>query len=114
MQDVKQTAEDLKDYTYPQKGEFITKMMAARNDLNQQLIKISAKIDRGYAVKAEAQPKLDALRTQVAQLDAIMDKTMIASEGTWDQVKIEAQSAYETTKQAVQDVGQWVDAQVNS
>src|ERR1700690_2203757 len=68
--ETKQVASDMKDYTFAQKAEFVKAMQAQVTTLNQDLDKLSAKIDSSSdAIKAEAKPKLQALRDQAATLN---------------------------------------------
>src|SRR5580693_1314436 len=56
-----QAAADMKDYTYAQKDEFVKAMQAQLTTLNQDLDKLSAKIESSSdAVKVEAKPKFQA------------------------------------------------------
>ena len=58
-----QAASDMKDYTYAEKADFVKYMQGQLTTLNSDLDKLSAKIDSSSdAVKAEAKPKLQALR----------------------------------------------------
>src|SRR5271170_3338983 len=64
-----QAAQDMKDYTFAQKAEFVKTMQGQLDALNKDLDQLSAKIDSSSdAVKAEAKPKLQVLRDQAAQL----------------------------------------------
>ena len=66
--ETKQAAQDMKDYTFAQKAEFVKTMQGQLDTLNKDLDQLSAKIDSSSdAVKAEAKPKLQALRDQAAQ-----------------------------------------------
>ena len=57
--DLKQTASDLKDYTYTQKDEFVKTMQTQMTNLDSDLDKLSATVDSSSdAVKADAKPKL--------------------------------------------------------
>ena len=54
-------AQDMKDYTFAQKAEFVAKMQGQLDALNKDLDQLSAKIESSSdAVKAEAKPKLQA------------------------------------------------------
>ena len=65
-----QAAQDMKDYTFAQKAEFVKTMQGQLDALNKDLDQLSAKIDSSSdAVKAEAKPKLQALRDQIAKLN---------------------------------------------
>ena len=68
--ETKQDAQDMKDYTFAQKDEFVKAMQTQLTALNKDLDTLSAKIDSSSdAVKAEAKPKLQALRDQAAKLN---------------------------------------------
>ena len=57
--ETKQAAQDMKDYTFAQKEEFVKTMQVQLDTLNKDLDQLSAKIDSSSdAVKAEAKPKL--------------------------------------------------------
>ena len=61
--ETKQAAQDMKDYTFAEKAEFVKTMQDQLTALNQDLDKLSAKIDSSSdAIKAEAKPKLQVLR----------------------------------------------------
>lgn len=105
--------QDLKDYTYAQKTEFVTKMQAQLDALNKDLDQLSAKIERSSdAVKAEAKPKLQALRDQSAESAEQLDKVRNATESTWDSVKATSQKAFDSAKDGFQQARQWVSDKI--
>jgi chromosome segregation ATPase len=111
--ETKQAAQDMKDYTFAQKAEFVTAMQAQIDALNKDLEQLSTKIDSSSdAVKAEAKPKLQALRDQVAQLNQQLDKAKNATESTWDEVKSGFQKAYDSTKDGFNQARQWVSDKI--
>src|SRR5277367_5105943 len=68
--ETKQAAQDMKSYTFAQKDEFVKAMQIQLTALNEDLDKLSAKIDGSSdAIKAEAKPKLQAFRDQAAQMN---------------------------------------------
>ena len=78
----------MKDYTFAQKDEFVKAMQVQLDALNKDLDQLSAKIDSSSdAVKAEAKPKLQALRDQAAQLNKQLGEAKNATESSWDSVK---------------------------
>jgi hypothetical protein len=114
-QDTAQAAQDLKDYTYTQKDAFVQKMQVVRDELNQELTELSAKMDHASAdAKTAAQPKLDALKAQIAALDVELDKAKNSTEATWADVKTGAQTALDKTTAAFEEAGQWIDKQFSS
>src|SRR5438045_3866889 len=69
------TARDMKDYAFAQKAEFVTKMQGQLDALNKDLDQLSAKIETSSdAIKADAKPRLQALRDQSAELTKQLDK----------------------------------------
>ena len=111
--ETKQAAQDMKDYTFAEKAEFVKTMQDQLTALNQDLDKLSAKIDSSSdAVKAEAKPKLQALRDQAAQLNKQLDDARNATESTWDSVKAGFTKAYEATKDGFNQARQWVSDKI--
>ena len=111
--ETKQVAVDMKDYTYAQKDEFVKDMQVQLDALNKDLDQLSTKIDSSSdAVKAEAKPKLQALRDQSAQLNNQLDEARNATESTWDSVKAGFQKAYDATKGGINSARQWVSDKI--
>ena len=103
----------MKDYTYAQKTAFVEKMQAQLAALNADLDQLSAKVEKSSdAVKAEAKPKLQALRDQMAQLNKQLDEARNATESTWDSVKGGFKKAYEASKEGFQEARQWVSDKI--
>jgi chromosome segregation ATPase len=111
--ETKQAAQDMKDYTFAQKAEFVKAMQGQLDTLNKDLDQLSAKIDASSdAVKAEARPKLQILRDQAAQLNQQLADAQNATESTWDSVKAGFQKAYEATKDGFQKTRQWLSDKI--
>ena len=111
--ETKQAAVDMKDYTFAQKAEFVTAMQAQLDALNKDLDQLSTKIDSSTdAVKAEAKPKLQALRDQTAQLNKQLDDAKNATESTWDSVNAGCQKAYDATKDGLNTARQWLSDKI--
>ena len=111
--ETKQAAQDMKDYTYAQKAEFVAAMQTQLAALNQDLDQLAAKIAKSSdAIKAEAQPKLQVLRDQMAQLNKQLDEARNATESTWDSVKGSFKKAYEASKEGFQQARQWVSDKI--
>src|SRR6185295_2768690 len=74
-QETKEAAQDMKDYAYAQKADFVEKMQAQLTEINRDLDQLAAKIEKSSeAAKAEAKPKLQALREQTAKLNKQLDE----------------------------------------
>ncbi len=111
--ETKQAAQDMKDYTFAQKAEFVAAMQVQLDALNKDLDQLAAKIDSSSdAVKAEAKPKLQALRDQAAQLNKQLDDAKNATESTWDSVKAGCSKAYDATKDGFNQARQWVSDKI--
>ena len=106
-------AQDMKIYTYAQKTEFVTTMQGQLDTLNKDLDQLSAKIESSSdTVKAEAKPKLQALRDQSAQLTRQFDNVRNATESTWDSVKATSQKAFQSLKDGFQQSRQWLSDKI--
>lgn len=106
-------AQDMKSYTYAQKTEFVTTMQGQLDALNKDLDQLSAKIESSSeTVKAEAKPKLQALRDQSAELTRQLDNVRNATESTWDSVKAASQKAFDSLKDGFQQSRQWVSDKI--
>jgi Tfp pilus assembly protein FimV len=111
--EAKQAADDMKDYTYAQKDAFVKKMQPQLDALKKDLDALSAKIESSSAqVKAEAKPKLEALRAQQSQLNVQFDRVKAASESTWESVKSGFKSAYDSSKEGFNKARQWVSDKI--
>ena len=111
--ETKAAAQDMKDYTFAQKAEFVAQMQSQLDALNKDLDQLSAKIDSSSdAVKAEAKPKLQALRDQAAKLNAQLDEAKNATESTWDSVKATSVKAYNEMKDGFNQARQWVSDKI--
>ena len=111
--ETKQAAQDMKDYTFAQKTEFVEKMQGQLAALNRDLDQLAAKVESASdAVKAEAKPKLQALRDQTAQLNKQLEEARNATESTWDSVKDGFKKAFASTKDGIQQARQWVSDKI--
>jgi DNA anti-recombination protein RmuC len=111
--ETKQAAQDMKNYTFAQKDEFVKAMQIQLTALNQDLDKLSARIDSSSdAIKAEAKPKLQALRDQAAQMNQQLADAQNATESTWDSVKAGSQKAYDALAKNFMEARQWVSDKI--
>ena len=109
----KEAAQDMKDYTFAQKNQFVEKMQGQLTELNRDLDQLGARIEKSSdTVKAEAKPKLQALRDQTAGLNKQLEEVKNATESTWDSVKSGFKKAYESSKDGFQQARQWVSDKV--
>lgn len=111
--ETKQAAQDMKDYTFAQKDEFVKYMQGQLTSLNQNLDKLGTKIESSSdAIKADAKPKLQALRDQAAKLNQQLADAQNATESTWDSVKAGTKKAYESMEKGFNDARQWVSDKI--
>lgn len=112
-QETNEAAQDIKDYTYAQKAEFVANMQGQLDVLKRDLDQLSTRIESASdAVKAEAKPKLQALRDQAAQLNKQLDGVRGATESTWDSVKVTSQKAFDSLKDGFQQSRQWLSDKI--
>jgi chromosome segregation ATPase len=111
--DTKAAVQDMKDYAYAQKAEFVAKMQVQLDEINREVDELSAKIEKSSdAVKAEAKPKLQALRDQTATLTKQLDKAKDATDSTWGDVKAGFNKGYSELKDGFQQARQWVSDKI--
>jgi chromosome segregation ATPase len=111
--ETKADAQAMKDYTFAQKAEFVAQMQGQVDALNKDLDQLSAKIDKSSdAVKADAKPKLQALRDQAAQMNKKLDEARNATESTWDSVKAASQKTWDGLKDDFQKARQWASDKI--
>jgi chromosome segregation ATPase len=111
--ETKADAQEMKDYAFAQKADFVAKMQGQLDALNKDIDTLSVKIESSSdAVKADAKPKLQALRDQAAQMNKQLDEARNATESTWDSVKASSAKAYDALKNDFQQARQWVSDKI--
>ena len=111
--ETKQAAQDMKDFTFAQKDEFVKFMQGQLTALNTNLDKFSAKIESSSdTIKADAKPKLQALRDQATKLNQQLVETQNATESTWDEVKTGTKKTYESMEKSFNDARQWLSDKI--
>lgn len=112
-QEAKAAAEEMKDYTYAQKDEFVENMRKQLAEINRDLDQLSAKVEKaGDAAKTEAKPKLEALRAQTARLTNQLDDARSATESAWEEVKTGFKKGYGELKDGFNEARQWVSDKI--
>ncbi len=112
-QETKEAAQARNDYAYEQKTEFVANMQVQLAEINRELDQLAARIEKASdAAKAEATPKLQALREQVAKLNTHLDEAKGATESTWDDVKAGFNQGYSDLKDGFNQVRQWVSEKI--
>jgi len=112
-QETKEAAQAMNDYAYTQKAEFVANMQVQLTEINRELDQLAARIEKSSAAaKAEAAPKLQALRDQVAKLNTHLDEAKGATESTWDDVKAGFNQGFSDLKDGFNQVRQWVSEKI--
>jgi phage host-nuclease inhibitor protein Gam len=112
-QETEQAAQEMKDYSYAQKTEFVTTMQAELDGINRDLDQLAARVEKSSAAaKAEANPKLQALRDQTAKLAKSLEEARNANESTWNDVKAGFKQGYSDLKDGFNQARQWVSDQI--
>jgi methyl-accepting chemotaxis protein len=108
-----EAAQDIKDYTYAQKAEFTEVMQKQLTEINKDLDQLAARIEKSSdTAKAEAKPKLQALRDKADQLGKQLDQAKNSTESTWDSVKAGSKKAYDELKDGFNQARQWVSDKI--
>ena len=112
--ETKEAAQSMKDYTYAQKTAFVEATQTQLAAINRDLEQLAAKIEKcSDAAKAEATPKLQAVREQADKLNQQLDKAKNATESTWDDVKAGTRKAYGELKDDFQQARRWVSDKID-
>jgi chromosome segregation ATPase len=108
-----EVANELKDYTYAQKAEFTAAMKTQIAEIDRDLDALDKKLASSTAaVKAEAKPKIEALRLQSAALTKQLDAVKDSTESTWDSVKAGTKKAFGALKDGFNSARDWVGEKI--
>jgi chromosome segregation ATPase len=112
-EEAKETAQDMKDYTYAQREEFVATMQRRLDEINRDLDQLAAEVEKSSdAAKAETKPKLQALRDQTARLTSQLAEARSATESTWDSVKAGFKQGYSELENGFNEARQWVSDKI--
>ncbi len=88
-------------------------MESQKAEITRDLELLEAKIEKSSdTVKAEAGPRLQALRDQSARLNTHLEGVKDATETTWDSVKAGSRTAYAEMKEGFTQARQWVSEKI--
>jgi hypothetical protein len=108
-----EAARGLKDLAYAQKAEFVAKMQSQLAAVNRDMEQLSAKIGQSSdAAKAEAKPKIEALREQAGRLNKQLEAAKNATAATWETVKADSAKAYDALKDDFKRARQWASEKI--
>jgi Skp family chaperone for outer membrane proteins len=112
-EETKEAAQEIKDYAYAQKAEFVGKMQDQLDEINRDLDQLAAKTAKsGDKAKAEAEPKLQALRDQSAKLKKQLEQAGNATEPAWANIKTGFKKGYDELKDGFQEARRWASDKI--
>jgi len=112
-QEAKEAAQAMNDYAYAQKTEFVATMQSQLDEIDRDVDELVARLEKSSAeVKAEAEPRIQALRDQMAKLTTQLDAAEDASESTWDDIKTGFTKGYDELKNGFNQARQWVSDRI--
>lgn len=101
--------EDMKEYTFAQKKEFVDKMQTQLDSINSDLDQLSITIEASSdSIKTIAKPKLKALRTQSLLLKHQIAVANDATESAWEEIKAGFVKGIDEIKEGFNSTRQWV------
>jgi len=108
-----EAAQEMKDYSYAQKAEFTETMQGQLAAINKDMDRLSARIEQSSdAAKAEAKPKLQALREKADRLGKQLEEAKGATESTWDSVKAGSKKTYGELKDGFTQARHWLSDKI--
>ena len=111
--EAKEAGQAIRDYAYAERSEFVDTMKTRLVELQAELDRLSAEIDRaGDAVKADAKIKLDAVREKWARAQEQLAQAERATELNWNAVKDGFKQSYSDLGDAFNDTRQWLSDKV--
>ena len=107
--ETKEAAQAKQDYAYAQKAEFVDKMKKELVDIQEELDRLSAKVERSSgAAKADAKAKLEVVREKWAQAKKQLDQAESATESTWNDMKDGFKKLYSELRESFDKTRQWL------
>lgn len=111
--DAQAVSQDMKDYTFSEKADFVAKMQTQIDDINRELDQISMKIEKSNeAAQTEGRPKLKALRDQVMVLSQQLEKAKGADASGWEDIKSGVKKGYQELKEGFTSARQWTSDKI--
>lgn len=104
---------DLGRYGYAQKEDFVAAMRREVDRLDREMEALAAKTEQASeAVKAEARPKIAALRQQSAQLKEKIDAAVRANEPEWENFKQDLRDGYQASSRSLDETRRWLSDKI--
>jgi leucyl aminopeptidase (aminopeptidase T) len=109
----KEIVQDVQDYTFEKKTEFVAAMQSHLAEMNRDLDDLSVRIEKSSeAVKAEAKPRLAALREQATQWNKQIGEAGDATTSTWSVIKVDVEKTYAALKDGLAQSRQTVSDKI--
>ncbi len=81
--------------------------------LNADIAALSARIDKANdQAKADAKPKLQALRDQAAKLGDMLGKAQVATASSWDALKADFKTGFADLEIGITDARKWLSEKI--
>jgi hypothetical protein len=101
------------EYSYSEKPKLVEKLKSELNEVNGEIKRVGDKMaDSTEQARAEAKPKLEALKEKAKNLDVYIDKAQNATESTWNDVKAGSQKALDEAKAGFTEARQWLSDKI--
>ena len=111
--ETKEAAQEMKDYTFAEKAKFTEEMRSQVTEINRSLDQLDGKIEKASdSARAEAKPKLHALREKADRLGKQLEAATNSTESTWETVKADSKKACIELKDEVNQTRQWVSDKI--
>jgi phage host-nuclease inhibitor protein Gam len=112
-QNVADASQDMKEYNFSEKDEFVRKMQIQMDDINRELDQLSMKIEKSdVATQTEDRPKLKALRDQMLVLNQQLEKAKTADATAWEDIKSGMKKGYADLKTGIVNARQWASEKI--
>ena len=108
-----EVAQNIQECTFLQKDEFVKQERAHLADLNRDLDELAVSVAKASdSVKADAQPRIDALRAQTARLNRQLDAASGATESGWEKFKVDVRETRDASKVEFDKARQWLSEKI--
>lgn len=112
---VKSSMQSTGDYTYEHKDAFVAKTKAELDALDVKIQEWSDKAaNAADSAKADAQAKLQDLRSQRGVLNQKFEAVKKSTDADWNDVKAGFENSYDSTTNSVRQAWQWLSDKVGS
>ena len=108
-----EVAQDMRDFTFAEKDEFVAKMRSELAELNRNLDELAAKVEKSStAVKSDAQARIARLREHTARLNKQLDEATNATVSDWDKFKADVRKTGDASRQEFKEARQWLSDKI--